>query len=108
MFDDRYEVFLADTIQSMNLHYHLRYQVYHVETGWESDENVVRKKLEIDRYDASSKHFLVRDRLTHEWVGGVRLVVSPFGQLPLARVCTLDGVPGVEFEETINEFMNVG
>lgn len=98
MFDDRYEVFLADTIQAKNLHYRLRYQVYHVETGWESDKLVIHRRLERDRYDAFSKHFLVRDRMTHEWVGGVRLVVSPFIHLPLARLCNLDAVSGIEFD----------
>jgi N-acyl amino acid synthase of PEP-CTERM/exosortase system len=101
MFDDRYEVFLADTIQAKNLHYHLRYQVYHLETGWERNSQVIRRRLERDRYDAFSKHFLVRDRLTHEWVGGMRLVVSPFNHLPLARVCNLDDAPsGVEFDKS--------
>lgn len=98
MFDDRYEVFLADTLQSVNLHYHLRYKVYHEETGWERGSIVKRKKLERDRYDAYSKHFLVRDRLTHEWVGGVRLVVAPFHMLPLARVCRLDEGSGIDFD----------
>lgn len=98
MFDDRYEVFLADTLQAKNLHYHLRYQVYHVETGWEHGKQVVRSRLERDKYDAFSKHFLVRDRLTHEWVGGMRLVVSPFNHLPLARVCTLEGESAIEFD----------
>lgn len=100
MFDDRYEVFLADTIQAKNLHYHLRYQVYHLETGWERDKRVVRKRLECDRYDAFSKHFLVRDRLTHEWVGGMRLVVAPFSHLPLARLCNLDEASALEFEKS--------
>lgn len=100
MFDDRYQVFLADTLQAKNLHYHLRYKVYHVETGWERGNRVVRNCLERDRYDAFSKHFLVRDRLTHEWVGGMRLVVSSFDQLPLARVCNLDESGDVEYDQT--------
>lgn len=100
VFDDRYEVFFADTVEAMDLHYHLRYQVYHVETGWESDDHVIRRKLERDRYDAFSKHFLVRDRLTHEWVGGMRLVVSPFKDLPLARISTLDKITGIEFDQS--------
>lgn len=100
VFDDRYEVFLADTMEAMNLHYHLRYQVYHVETGWESDERMIGKKLERDRYDAFSKHFLVRDRLTHEWVGGMRLVVSSFGGLPLARFGKPDEVAGIELDQS--------
>lgn len=99
MFDDRYEVFLADTIQSKNLHYLLRYEVYHLETGWESNKPILRKRLERDRHDAFSKHFLVRDRLTHDWVGGMRLVVSPFNHLPLARVCELDAANGIDYDK---------
>ena len=98
IFDDRYEVFLADTREAMSLHYHLRYQVYHVETGWESDKHLVGGKLERDKYDAVSKHFLVRDRLTHEWIGGMRLVVSSFDKLPLAQVSQLDAIAGIEFD----------
>lgn len=100
IFDDRYEVFLADTREAMSLHYHLRYQVYHVETGWESDKHLVGGKLERDQYDAFSKHFLVRDRLTREWAGGMRLVVSGFNELPLARVSQLDRIAGIEFDQS--------
>lgn len=100
MFDDRYEVFLADTLQAKNIHYSLRYQVYHVERGWEQGGAVLRCRLERDRYDAFSKHFLVRDRITHEWVGGMRLVVSPYHGLPLSRVCELDEGGEVAYDKS--------
>ncbi len=89
IFDDRYEVFLADTKESKNLHYGLRYLVYHEETGWERGVDVIRTRLEQDKFDQYSRHFIVRDKCTHEWVGGMRMVVMPFSKLPVTRVCGL-------------------
>ena len=56
IFDDRYEVFLADTPESKALHYQLRYQVYCEETGWERSPQFLQEKLERDDFDASSHH----------------------------------------------------
>lgn len=89
LFDDRYEVFLADTAESRNLHYRLRYFVYHEETGWEQDYDVIRTRREKDGFDSCSRHFLVKDKCTHEWVGGMRLIVMPFKELPVTRLCGL-------------------
>lgn len=89
IFDDRYEVFLADTKESKNLHYRLRYFVYHEETGWEQDHDVIRTRLEQDKFDLFSRHFIVRDKFTLEWVGGMRLIVLPFSDLPVNRLCGL-------------------
>jgi N-acyl amino acid synthase of PEP-CTERM/exosortase system len=99
LFDDRYEVFLADTHKARNLHYRLRYQVYYEETGWETSTRIARRKLERDKFDPFSRHFLVRDRLTLEWVGGVRLIVSPYEALPIAKVCEIEHKPGINLDK---------
>ncbi len=90
IFDDRYEVFLADTSESKTLHYQLRYQVYCEETGWERRRQFLQEKLERDGFDANSHHFLVRDRVTLDWVGGMRLVDQPFQYLPISKFCQID------------------
>jgi len=93
IFDDRYEVFLADTPESKSLHYQLRYKVYCEETGWEPGRLLVREKLEYDDFDVTSHHFLVRDRLSLEWVGGLRLIEQPFCELPISKFCRIDERP---------------
>ena len=90
IFDDRYEVFLADTRESKVLHYQLRYQVYCEETGWERNRQLFQEKLERDGFDASSHHFLVWDHACQAWVGGLRLVELPFHSLPISKFCLFD------------------
>lgn len=90
LFDDRYEVFLADTHESKTLHYQLRYQVYCEETGWERKRQFLQEKLEHDDFDDSSHHFLVWDHVCETWVGGVRLVELPFTSLPISKFCVDD------------------
>ncbi len=99
IFDDRYEIFLADTPESKALHYQLRYQVYCEETGWERNRQLFHEKLECDDFDASSHHFLVRDRLSLDWVGGMRLVEQPFHGLPISKFCQIEEKSQVFFEQ---------
>ena len=100
IFDGRYEVFLADTLESKTLHYQLRYQVYCEETGWERKRQFLQKKLERDGVDDFSHHFLVWDHVCETWVGGVRLVELPFSSLPISKYCSNDNPPP--------EFLGVG
>ncbi len=90
IFDDRYEVFLADSPESKTLHYQLRYQVYCEEMGWERRQPFLQEKLERDDFDANSHHFLVRDRASLDWVGGMRLVDRTFQDLPISKFCQID------------------
>ncbi len=99
IFDDRYEVFLADTPESKTLHYQLRYQVYCEETGWERNLQFFHEKLERDDFDGTSHHFLVRDRLSLDWVGGMRLVEQPFHGLPISKFCQIEEQNQVFFEQ---------
>lgn len=88
MFDNRFEVFLADNPLGKTLHYRLRHQVYCEERGWESSAEGVTG-LEYDKYDDKSAHFLVRSRHSGYWVGGMRLVWSPFHELPIHARCEI-------------------
>lgn len=81
-FDDEFEVFLANTDESRELHYQLRYQVYCQEMGFE-DESLFESKLETDEFDEMSVHFIARSKLTNEWVGAIRLIVGGFQELPI-------------------------
>ena len=105
IFDDRYRVFLADTPESRNLHFSLRYKVYFEETGWENNKAIAIKRLEQDKYDPFSVHFLVYDCVAHEWMAGMRLVVSKYEDLPMARSCQLELAPSRNYE--VNQCVEV-
>ena len=105
IFDDRYGVYLADTRESRYLHFNLRYKVYFEETGWEKNSIVAQKRLEQDKFDPYSVHFLVYDYAACEWMAGMRLVVSRYDDLPMARSCSLKLNSGRDFE--INQCVEV-
>lgn len=81
LFDENFEVFLANTEESKKLHYALRYQVYCQETQFE-DSSQFCNQLEIDDLDRMSVHFIVKSKKTNEWLGAIRLIVSALDQLP--------------------------
>jgi len=89
MFDQYFEVFLADNDEGKDLNYQIRYQVYCVETGYEDPERFPGKR-ETDDFDGHSIHFIVRARSTGEWIAAMRLVVHPFNSLPLNAHATVD------------------
>ncbi len=70
-----YEVFLADTPQSKDIHFNLRYQVYCEETEYE-DVSRFPDKNERDEFDAHSAHFIVRCNSTGKWIAAMRLVLQ--------------------------------
>jgi len=78
---------LVDTPESAEEAFRLRHQVYCLERGYEPD----RGGIEIDEFDVSARHVLLRRRSTGEVVGTVRLVLSsPEGienSFPIQRVC---------------------
>lgn len=89
MLDDQYEVILADTKESIHLHYRLRYQVYCLEKGFEEPENFPKGE-EFDQYDVCSTHFLVREKRTNKWVAALRLVMPGKQALPIECLGVLD------------------
>jgi len=87
-FDSCFEVFLADTQESKQIHYNLRYQVYCEEMGFE-DKTLFPDEMEYDEWDIQdSVHFLVRHKVSGEWLGGLRLVSPRKNQLPFEKLIT--------------------
>ena len=89
MFDDHFEVFLADTRESKEIHYSIRYQVYCEEMGFENKEDFPSEQ-EFDEYDSHSTHFIVRTRQTGQWVGAMRMIFKNDQLFPLEKHCTLN------------------
>ena len=89
MFDDHFEVLLADTAWAKNIHYNLRYRVYCVQRGYENPEAFPDGR-ERDRYDEFSKHFLIRSFESGEWLAGLRIIRFPFEALPINRASQID------------------
>jgi N-acyl amino acid synthase of PEP-CTERM/exosortase system len=85
MFDNHFEVVLADTEWAKNIHYNLRYRVYCLERGYE-DPQAYPDLRERDRYDDISTHFVIRSFESHEWLAALRLITVPFDSLPINRV----------------------
>jgi N-acyl amino acid synthase of PEP-CTERM/exosortase system len=83
MFDQHFEVFLADTPEARDLHFRLRYEVYCTETGWE-DPSLFPDQMESDEYDDAAVAFLVRRRKKLDWMATMRLVVGSIDELPVS------------------------
>lgn len=101
-FDSCFEVFLADTPESKQIQYNLRYQVYCDEMGFE-DKDKFPDQLESDEWDDSSAHFLVRHKSSGHWLGGLRLVyhkesLFPFEEwsMPYEKIASKDRQFSVE------------
>ena len=88
MFDDYFEVFLADTAESKAINYSIRYQVYCEEMGFENKEDFPMEQ-EFDEYDQRAVHFIVRHKLTNQWVGAVRLTLPVAEMLPIETHCKI-------------------
>jgi N-acyl amino acid synthase of PEP-CTERM/exosortase system len=91
MFDQHFEVFLADTQASKEIHYSIRYQVYCEEMGFENKDDFPLEQ-EFDQYDNYSSHFIVRSRHTEQWIGAMRMIFNNNQPLPLEKHCTLSTI----------------
>jgi len=89
MFSDHFEVFLADTEESKEIHYSIRYQVYCEEMGFE-DKEKFPLQMEFDEDDDRSIHFIVRNKMTDQWVGTMRLINKQNGLLPIEQNSSID------------------
>lgn len=89
MFDQYFEVFLADTAAGRDINYQLRYQVYCLETNYENAINYPDKR-ETDNFDKQSVHFILRASVTGDWIAAMRLVVGRLAELPISKVATID------------------
>ncbi len=88
MFDDYFEVFLADTPESKAIHYSIRYQVYCEEMGFENKDDFPMEQ-EFDSYDNHSSHFIVRHKQSGQWIGAMRLIFKTGQLLPIEQHCVL-------------------
>lgn len=88
MFDEYFEVFLADSTEGKDNHYHIRYQVYCEEMGFEKSNN--QNQYEKDAWDDHSVHFLVRLKDTGQWVGAMRLALPKQDKLPMLEHCSVN------------------
>lgn len=89
MFDSRYEVVLADTEESKEIHYALRYRVFCLEKRFENATRFSRQ-MEMDQYDSQAVHFLVRDRVTGNWIAAARLIFNSVESLPISAVANIE------------------
>jgi len=84
MFDDFFEAVLADDEESRDAHHRLRYEVYCRETGFENASEFPDGR-ERDEFDGSAAAFLVRSRVSGDWIATMRLVVGQVEQLPISQ-----------------------
>jgi len=89
MFDDHFEVFLADTPESKEINYSIRYQVYCEEMGFEN-KNDFPLEQEFDEYDNDSVHFIIKHKQSDQWIGAMRLVSKTNQLLPIEQHCVLN------------------
>ncbi len=95
MFDDYFEVFLADTKEGREVHYNIRYQVYCEELGYE-DTSKFPDQLEFDKWDPQDDEdqrsvlFLVRLKHTKQWIAAIRIAHHNGEMIPLQEVTSVD------------------
>ncbi|MCC8998271.1 MAG: PEP-CTERM/exosortase system-associated acyltransferase [Candidatus Contendobacter sp.] len=82
LFDDSYEVILADTEASRAIHHKIRYQVYCIERNFENPADFPTGE-ESDRWDAHAAQFIVRQRESGACVAAMRLVLPYAASFPL-------------------------
>ncbi|HYE36522.1 GNAT family N-acyltransferase [Methylocaldum sp.] len=102
MFDTRYEVVLANTPESKEIHFNLRYKVFCLEKGFE-DAGKFTAQMEQDQYDSQAIHFLVRERLRNGWIGAARLIIDKMSALPMTNIVDIE-VPGTNNNAMAAEF----
>ncbi len=100
MFDDYFEVFLADTPAGKRNHFNLRYQVYCEEMGYE-DKTRFPEALEVDQWDDDSVHFIIRYKQTGQWIGAMRMVFPRDESLPLQELCAIDQDNNAQHSQSI-------
>jgi N-acyl amino acid synthase of PEP-CTERM/exosortase system len=82
MFDEFYEVILADTKAARVIHRKIRYHVYCLERGFEDPEAFPHGQ-ESDHWDPDSVKFVVRERVTGHCVAAARLILPRAAEFPV-------------------------
>jgi N-acyl amino acid synthase of PEP-CTERM/exosortase system len=89
MFDDVYEVLIADTPASRAIHHKVRFHVYCRERGYE-DAAAHATGEERDGWDDDAVHFVVRERAAGRCVGAMRLILPRTVDFPVETLGCLD------------------
>ena len=84
LFDECFEVFIADTAESKKINFKIRYAVFCAEMGREYSD-LFPDKMEWDDLDADAVHFIVRNRYTGHWVAAMRLVQQNYSAFSSAE-----------------------
>jgi N-acyl amino acid synthase of PEP-CTERM/exosortase system len=105
MSDSHYQVVLADTVESKNIHYNLRYKIYCLEKGFEQAEKF-KDEMEKDAYDDTSIHFIVKSNDC--WIGAFRLVIDQFGNLPFQKVTEVNATQIIQNQIRAAEISRFG
>jgi N-acyl amino acid synthase of PEP-CTERM/exosortase system len=92
VFDDIYEVILADTPATQSIHRKIRYHVYCMERGYE-DSSAFPTGEESDSWDDDAVQFVVRERLSGRCVGTIRLILSRAVDFPVETLDCLSPTP---------------
>jgi N-acyl-L-homoserine lactone synthetase len=99
-FHSHFTVEIARSARQIALAHRLRHQVYCVERGFLSGDN----GIEMDVYDAHSRHIVLMSRRTSEVMGTVRLVLSnpadAGDSFPMQQVCAQPLPPEIPVETT--------
>lgn len=82
MFDDIYEVILADCPATRAIHRKIRYHVYCVERGYE-DSAAYPDGEESDLWDPDAVQFVARERFSGRCVGAIRLILPRAVDFPV-------------------------
>lgn len=88
MFDERFEVFLADTDFGKSINKQIRYRVFCLERGFE-DPTAFPNGEESDLWDRHSAHFIVREKQSGRWVASTRFIF-PETKLPVEQMDALN------------------
>jgi len=88
MFDTRFQIVIADTEESKQIHYKLRCEIYCMDRTFENVREF-EDQMEIDEVDSRSIHFLIREIETGEWIGTFRMVLPDHDRLPIEKHCDL-------------------
>jgi N-acyl amino acid synthase of PEP-CTERM/exosortase system len=101
MFDEHFEIFLANDQASKAIHYSIRYQVYCEEMGFE-DKSRFPMGQEKDDYDDDAVHFIVRHKASKHWVGAMRLILKKEIELPIESNAKLDqDIPPFQLSQSV-------
>lgn len=84
MFDDSFEVFLADTAIGQSINKQIRYRVFCLEKNFEDPDTFIDQE-ETDHWDEHSVHFIVRDKTTNKWVASTRMIFAYQSDLPVEK-----------------------